>query len=160
MQEWILSPPFLQHRPLHRPGPSVKHWMWITGTKSQIICLGNWNEVPTHWIFLHELGQELRDHLIRWSSLPGLHRTRRIRLNKILPQVQISDTSNSNSAVTETRKRKRCQSCWKKKLTRLNKYVSHGYTQYLCLQHYCFIWPDCCNIQDTDRDLHCSNTDY
>lgn len=125
----------------------------VSGINSQIIYLGNGNEVPPRRVFLQELGSELiRDQLIRRSSLTHLPRTITLRISEILPKYQISTPSSTKLAVADESKRKRCHPCWENKFTRLTKYTCKECGQYLCLQHCGIVCPEGCNIDGNDED--------
>lgn len=74
----------------------------LAGINSQVICLGNENEVPPHRMYLRYLGKELiKDQLIKRSLLPRLPRSISYRLREFFPQNE--EPRNTTSSSTKTR---------------------------------------------------------
>lgn len=119
----------------------------VAGINSQVISLGNGQNVPTRRLFLRELGNELiRDQLIMRVQLSNLPRTMTSRLRELLPNDQIPPRASSNSAATDAGGRQRCGLCLENKTKRYTKYSCKECGQYLCLQHCAFSCADGCNV--------------
>jgi hypothetical protein len=120
----------------------------VAGINSQVVYVGNGNEVLRRRLFLRHVGRELtEDQLVKRSVLYNLPPTLSRRNIEILPQNRrplspIGD--RANNAETNQGSRKRCEPCQSTSTRRLTKYSYKSCGQYLCLQHCDFFCHDGC----------------
>lgn len=126
----------------------------VAGINSQIIYLGNGNEVSCRRNFIRDLGRELiMDQMVIRSQLARLPRSLTIRLRELLPGKQTPRTpSTSTTTGANEKKRKRCEPCWGNKITRVTKYTCNGCGQYLCLKHSAYYCIDGCDLNNNDEN--------